>query len=82
MEVIKSDIFIKWLSRLDDKVAKSGISRRIDRIRYENNLGDFKNLGDKICEMRIHTSKGYRVYFSMVGDKLILLLIGGDKSSQ
>ena len=82
MEVIRSNAFAKWLKTLPDKLAKASISRRLERLENNDNLGDFKNLGDKICEMRIHTSKGYRIYFSMVGNKLILLLIGGDKSSQ
>ncbi|MBP3225129.1 MAG: type II toxin-antitoxin system RelE/ParE family toxin [Campylobacter sp.] len=82
MEVIKSDIFIKWLSKLNDKIAKVDIARKIDQIRYKNHFGDFKNLGDKICEIRIHISKGYRLYFSVVNGEVVILLCGGDKSTQ
>lgn len=82
METIYSLEFEKWIRNLKDKLAKTNILRKIENIEKNGNLGDFKNLGGKLCEMRFHISKGYRVYFSMINGKLIILLNGGDKSTQ
>ena len=81
MKTIRSSTFAKWLKSLSDKLAKANISRRLERLENDN-LGDYKNLGGGLCEMRIHISKGYRIYFSKIGDKIVILLCGGDKSSQ
>ena len=60
---------------------RSKIAARI--LRFENgNLGDSKNVGDGVFEARIHFGPGYRIYFGMSGNKLIVLLIGGDKKTQ
>lgn len=75
--------FQKWLNDLKAQKAKRTILLRIQRIR-QGNFGDSKILGntDGIRELRIDFGPGYRIYFARVGDKLILLLIGGDKSTQ
>jgi len=79
--VLRSDAFHKWLSKLKDAKGKARIVARI-RSAELGNLGDIKSVGDGISEMRIHYGPGYRVYFTRRGRLLILLLIGGDKSSQ
>jgi putative addiction module killer protein len=77
----KTSEFDKWLRKLNDRKAKAKILLRLQRIE-SGNLGDVSSVGDGIEEMRIHFGPGYRIYFKKQGDKLILLLIGGDKSTQ
>jgi putative addiction module killer protein len=73
--------FDKWINKLKDKRAKSRILIRLDRVK-EGNLGNYKSLGDDIYELRIPEGKGYRIYYGHEDDTLILLLCGGNKSSQ
>ena len=82
IEVRRTDEFARWLKRLKDSDAKSRINLRIRRIALTGNLGDFKPVGDGVCELRIDYGPGYRMYFAQRGKEIILLLIGGDKSSQ
>ena len=82
MEIRRTDEFAKWLKCLKDSDAKSHINLRIRRIALTGNLGDFKPVGDGVCELRIDYGPGYRMYFARRGKEIILLLIGGDKSSQ
>ena len=77
----KTDVFDKWLSKLKDKSAKARILIRIKRIE-NGNFGDSKDIGNKIEELRFFQGPGYRVYFTRKGNQIILLLNGGDKSSQ
>lgn len=73
--------FVSWHSALRDLRAKVAIARRIDRA-SAGNLGDVKSVGDGISELRVDIGAGYRVYFTLRGDVVIVLLAGGDKSSQ
>lgn len=73
--------FIQWHKTLRDLRAKIAISRRIDRAE-NGNLGDIKPVGGNVSEMRIDVGTGYRVYFTLRGGELIILLAGGDKSTQ
>lgn len=73
--------FTHWHSAIRDLRAKIAIGRRIERATM-GNLGDFKTLGEGISEMRIDVGLGYRVYFTLRGRKIVILLAGGDKSSQ
>jgi len=77
----KTDIFDKWLSKLRDLSSKGRILTRIKRVEL-GNLGDYKALGKGLFEMRIDSGPGYRLYFTRVKDKIIILLSGGNKSSQ
>jgi putative addiction module killer protein len=77
----KTDIFDKWLSKLRDLKGKARILTRIKRAEF-GNLGDYKALGNGLFEMRIDTGPGYRLYYTQVIDKIIILLSGGSKSSQ
>ena len=81
IEVKQSAIFAQWLDKLKDKVAKASIVRRIVRLR-KGNFGDSKSIGDSVFELRVDVGKGYRVYFMNENGKIILLLVGGDKSTQ
>ncbi len=79
--VIRSETFDKWLAQLQDVKGKARIVAHI-RSAEQGNLGDVKPVGEGISEMRIHFGPGYRVYFMQKERQLILLLVGGDKSSQ
>ena len=76
-----TEIFIKWQAKLKDRQAARAIAGRLVRA-TEGNLGDIEPVGGGVSEMRIFAGKGYRVYFVIRGSRLILLLNGGDKSSQ
>jgi putative addiction module killer protein len=73
--------FTEWLKSLKDRKGAEKILFRIRRIQL-GNLGDHKFIAEGVFELRIQAGPGYRVYFSRVGDRIILLLCGGDKGSQ
>ncbi|WIY82372.1 type II toxin-antitoxin system RelE/ParE family toxin [Propionimicrobium sp. PCR01-08-3] len=81
VEVVKSTTFDRWLTRLRDRQGAGRILARIDRL-SAGNRGDAKSVGAGIWELRIDYGPGYRVYYLQRGSRLILLLCGGDKSSQ
>lgn len=80
-EVLKTEHFDEWLSGLTDQVAKAKIASRIERLGL-GNPGDVKPVGGGISEMRVPYGPGYRVYFKQTGRTVVLLLCGGDKSTQ
>lgn len=80
-EVLRTDDFANWLKKLRDVQARVRINLRIDRITL-GNLGDTKPVGKNVSELRINYGPGYRVYYTKKGKEIILLLIGGDKSTQ
>ncbi len=73
--------FLEWLNSLKDVKGKAKIKERLKRVRL-GNLGDYRSLGEGVFELRINYGPGYRVYFGQVGEIIVLLLCGGDKSSQ
>ena len=73
--------FSEWLDSLRDLKAKFKIDGRLDRV-GTGNLGDYRSVGEGVYELRINYGPGYRVYFGQVGTTIVLLLIGGDKSTQ
>ncbi|RON28563.1 MULTISPECIES: type II toxin-antitoxin system RelE/ParE family toxin [Pseudomonas] len=77
----QTTIFVAWHASIRDLRAKVAIARRIDRA-SAGNLGDIKPVGDGVSEMRVDVGAGYRVYFTMRNGAVIVLLAGGDKSSQ
>ena len=81
IEIRKTELFAKWLDDLRDIQAKARVLVRIERL-SSGNPGDVKPVGDGVSEMRIDYGSGYRVYFIQRGSELIILLAGGDKSSQ
>jgi len=81
VEVIQSDHFKKWISSLKDHVAKTRIIARIRNMMI-GHAGDCKPVGEGIFEARLHTGPGYRIYFIRDKTTIIVLLCGGDKSTQ
>ena len=80
-DLVKSSLFDRWLTRLRDRRAKARIETRIRRMSL-GNPGDIRALGGSLFEMRIDYGPGYRVYYTQRGTRVILLLCGGDKSTQ
>ena len=78
----KTSEFDKWIRKLKDIRAKSKILFRIQKLETDEHFGDCKPVGDGISEMKINYAKGYRVYFKEKNNKIVILLIGGDKSTQ
>ena len=81
IEVRETEIFTKWFVRLKDRKAKARIQARIDRIEM-GNLGDVSPVGEGVSESRIFYGPGYRIYFVKRCSYVVILLSGGDKSSQ
>jgi len=79
--VKQTNVFSKWLFKLKDIKGKVSILRRIDRMK-EGNFGDYKSISINLYELRLTTGPGYRVYYTKQESEIIILLIGGDKSSQ
>ena len=73
--------FRDWLRNLRDVSARAKIRVRLNRVRL-GNFGDAKAVGEGLCELRVPHGPGYRVYFARAGQTVVLLLCGGDKSSQ
>jgi len=73
--------FTEWLSTLRDRDAHARIDARLVRVRL-GNFGIIKPVGDGVIEMKIDYGPGYRLYYAMNGKTVVLLLIGGDKSTQ
>ena len=81
VEVIRTHDFDVWLTKLKDRAGRLRILKRIDRL-ANGNPGDAKSVGNGVLELRLDVGPGYRVYYAKHGDLLILLLCGGDKSTQ
>ena len=81
MDIRRTDDFIQWFQKLRDTRARFRIYKRIERL-AEGNLGDVKHIGEGVSEMRIDYGPGYRVYYNDTGKEIIILLCGGDKSTQ
>ena len=77
----KTDRFEKWFTKLRDANGKGRILSRLKRAEL-GNLGDIKTISSGLFEMRIDCGPGYRIYFTRKGEVIILLLVGGDKSTQ
>ena len=81
IEIRETANYSAWLTRLRDRKARARIAERIHRLRL-GNPGDVAPVGDGVSEMRIHYGPGYRVYYRQLGCEVIILLAGGDKSTQ
>ena len=81
MRVEKTDAYRKWLDALKDQAARARILVRVDRL-IHGNPGDYRNLTQGVSELKIDVGPGYRVYYAQRGDTLLLLIAGGDKSTQ
>lgn len=78
----KTTEFDKWLRKLKDLRAKAKILFRIQKLENDEHFGDVKSVGNGIKELRVNYAKGCRIYFKEVEGKIVILLIGGDKSTQ
>ncbi len=81
IEVRKTEIFTKWFDNIKDRKARARIQARIDRVEL-GNFGDIAPVGEGVNEFRIFYGPGYRIYFVQRNAVVIVLLSGGDKSSQ
>ena len=81
IEIRKTEIFADWLNGLRDRRAKARIQARIDRLE-RGHFGDVTSVGEGVSELRIFYGSGYRVYFVQRGPVVVILLSGGDKSTQ
>jgi len=80
-EIITTNIFDEWFAELKDIRSKARIITRLDRVRT-GNLGDYKNIGGGLYEMRFFFGLGFRIYFTIKEHRIIVLFCGGDKSKQ
>ena len=81
MRIEKTDEYRDWIDSLKDLSGRARILMRVDRL-IHGNPGDHRNLTNGVSELKVDVGPGYRVYYSKRGSRLLLLLIGGDKSSQ
>ncbi len=81
IEVKQTETFRKWRMRLKDERVRGLIASRLDRLAF-GHAGDMESVGRGISELRIHYGPGYRIYFQRRGKTIIVLLCGGDKSTQ
>lgn len=73
--------FEEWLDSLRDTRARAKIKNRLKRVEL-GNLGDYRSVGEGACELKINYGPGYRVYFGQIGSRIVILLCGGEKSTQ
>ena len=81
MRVLTTEIYRDWINALKDRVGRARIQMRVDRLAH-GNPGQHRNLTDGISELKIDFGPGYRVYYTERNNKIIILLVGGDKSTQ
>lgn len=81
IEIRKTEVFASWLDNLSDMQGRSRILARIERL-AGGHAGDSKLIDEGVSELRINCGPGYRVYFTKQGKEIVILLAGGDKSTQ
>jgi putative addiction module killer protein len=79
--IVETDVFKNWIKKLRNATAQAIILERIRRVSL-GLFGDVKPVGEGVSELRINYGPGYRVYFKQIGDKIVVLLCGGNKSTQ
>ena len=81
MRVRKTDDYRDWIDTLKDRAGRARVLMRVDRLTH-GNPGSHRDLTEGVSELKVDVGPGYRVYYSLRGQTLLLLLVGGDKSSQ
>lgn len=81
MQVEKTDQYRDWIDDLKDRTGRARVLMRVDRL-IHGNAGSHRHLMEGVSELKIDVGPGYRVYYSQRGNKILLLIAGGDKSSQ
>lgn len=81
LEIRKTESYSHWIDNLRDLQARARVQVRIERL-AAGNSGDVKAVGDGVSELRIDYGPGYRVYFTKRGREVVILLAGGDKTTQ
>jgi probable addiction module antidote protein/putative addiction module killer protein len=81
VRIEKTDEYATWIDALKDQAGRARILMRVERL-IGGNPGQHRNLTDGVSELKVDFGPGYRVYYSQRGTRLLLLLVGGDKSSQ
>lgn len=81
VQIVQSDAFRNWLDDLRDRKSRDRIADRLKRLAM-GHVGDSKSVGDNVHELRLHFGPGYRIYYMWLDGVLIILLTGGDKSTQ
>lgn len=81
LEIRETSAYASWFASLRDRTAKARIDIRIRRVSL-GNFGDTRPVGEGVTELRIHYGPGYQIYLKKQDDDLVILLAGGDKSSQ
>ena len=77
----KTDDYRDWIDTLKDRAGRARVLMRVDRL-IHGNPGSHRDLTEGVSELKVDVGPGYRVYYSLRGQTLLLLLVGGDKSSQ
>lgn len=81
MRVGKTAEYLEWIDALKDRAGRARILVRVERL-IQGNPGQYRDLTDGVSELKVDFGPGYRVYYSQRGTRLLLLLAGGDKSTQ
>jgi len=81
LTVDEKDVYLDWLRKQRDTMARIAVDRRVNRVE-QGNFGDHKFCRDGVWELRIDIGAGYRVYYAIAGKQIVLLLCGGDKRTQ
>ncbi len=81
MRVEQTEVYRDWINDLKDRAGRARILVRVDRL-IHGNPGAHRHLTEGVSELKVDVGPGYRVYYTQRGDRLLLLLVGGDKSSQ
>ena len=80
-ELTSTSTFDKWIDGLKDRTTRNKVLSRLDRV-SNGNFGDFKSIDSNLLELRFFFGAGLRIYFTIQGDRVVLLLVGGNKSTQ
>ncbi len=82
LEIVKSETYEQWFRKLKDRQAQALINARVLRVQQSGHFGDVKPAREGVSEMRVDYGPGYRIYFMQRGSLVVVLLAGGDKSTQ